>query len=117
MRFAPSFVALLSMLVLGTTGGCAKEQKKVEAELASPGAINCATAAQDIQTLQREKASIEARVLEGATAVYPGSAIIGLVAGVESTKIKVATGDYNSAIDARIAEIKQTCGDMAAESP
>ena len=33
-----------------------------------------------------------------------------VVAGTEGTKLKVATGEYNRMIDARIAEIKQTCG-------
>jgi hypothetical protein len=30
--------------------------------------------------------------------------------GEEGTKYQVATGEYNTKIDARIAEIKQTCG-------
>ena len=38
------------------------------------------------------------------------SAVIGVAMGTESTKLSVATGDYNDAIDARIAEIKRTCG-------
>ena len=33
-----------------------------------------------------------------------------LLAGTETTKLKVATGDYNAKIDARIAEITAACG-------
>jgi hypothetical protein len=47
---------------------------------------------------------------EGVTAIYPASLIVGLATGTESTKYQVATGEYNKKIDARIAEIKQTCG-------
>jgi hypothetical protein len=46
----------------------------------------------------------------GVTAIYPGSLVVGLATGVEGTKLQVATGEYNQKIDARIAEIKQTCG-------
>ncbi len=117
VKFVASSVSLISILALASGAGCASEQKKVEKELTSPDPINCATAAGDIRVLQGEKANVAARVLEGATAIYPASAVLGLVAGVESTKLKVATGDYNKAIDERIALIKQTCGEPEAENP
>ena len=34
----------------------------------------------------------------------------GVVTGTETTKVKVAIGEYNKMIDARIAEIQRTCG-------
>jgi hypothetical protein len=36
--------------------------------------------------------------------------VLGIVTGTEGTKFKVATGDYNKALDQRIAEIQSTCG-------
>jgi len=37
-----------------------------------------------------------------------------LVAGTEGTKIKVATGDYNDALQARIDAIRAKCGEHLA---
>jgi hypothetical protein len=36
--------------------------------------------------------------------------VVGVITGVGGTKYEVATGEYNKKIDARIAEVKQTCG-------
>jgi hypothetical protein len=103
-------IALLAALSIGSASGCAMQQKKVEKELANPGAINCATADGDIRILRGEKANVAERIAEGVTAIYPASLVVGTAAGVEGTKLKVATGDYNKMIDQRIAEIQQTCG-------
>lgn len=104
-----TLVMLISLLALGSWSGCAFQQKKVEKELASPAPINCATADGDLRLLQHEKVDLAQRIAEGVTAIYPASLVVGLVAGTEGTKVKVATGEYNKMIDARIAEIKQTC--------
>ncbi len=64
-----AFLATSLALALVTAGGCATEQKKVEEELSTQKEIDCATAAQDIQVLRSEKANVEQRVLEGATAI------------------------------------------------
>jgi len=90
--------------------GCAMQQKKVEQQLANPQAVNCSTATGDLRVLEGEKANVAERVVEGATAIYPAGAVMGIIMGVETTKLKVAIGEYNSAIDRRIAEIQQTCG-------
>ena len=113
MKLAALFVTLFSILALVSAGGCALKQKKVEEDLAKAGAVNCATAAGDIRVLQAEKAHVAQRVVEGATAIYPASAVLGIVAGIEGTKLRVATGKYNTAIDERIAEIRQKCGTAA----
>ena len=93
--------------------GCALQQKRVERELTHEGPINCATAEGDLRVLYNETANVAERVVEGATAIYPASAVIGLVTGTEVTKLKVAVGEYNGLIDKRIAEIQQTCGSKA----
>ena len=97
-------------LLLGFAGGCAFQQKQVAQELNNPGRIDCRTAEGDLRVLQAEKAHVAQRIVEGATAIYPASLVMGVALGTEGTKISVATGDYNNAIDARIAEIKRTCG-------
>lgn len=100
----------LWILALVASFGCAMQQKQVEQQLANPAAINCHTADGDIPVLQQEKSNVAQRVVEGATAIYPAGLVVGLVTGTEGTKLQVAVGDYNDKIDARIAEIKQTCG-------
>ena len=91
-------------------GGCAFQQKKVERELQHPGAVNCATADGDLRVLRSEKAGVVERVIEGVTAIYPASAVVGLITMTETTKLKVAIGEYDAAIDKRIAEIQAKCG-------
>lgn len=102
--------ATFSLVILGFAVGCAFQQKNVEKELANPAPINCATATGDIRLLNHEKANVAERMVEGVTSIYPASLVIGVVAGTEGTKLKVATGEYNKMIDQRIAEIQETCG-------
>lgn len=103
-------VLILPALGLAMMAGCAFQQKQVEQGLAQPPPINCKTAPGDIRLLQQEKAHVVQRIAEGATAIYPASLVVGIITGTEGTKLDVAIGDYNNKIDARIAEIKQTCG-------
>ena len=94
-------------LAFGLICGCASmEQQQVEEELQDPRRINCRTAEGDLRVLQSEKAAVAQQILEGATAIYPAGAVMGILTGTEGTKLSVATGDYNDAIDARIAQIK-----------
>ena len=101
--------ALVTMWV-SVSGGCAMQQKKVLAELQHPGPVDCSTAQGDLRLLQSEKANVAERAVEGASAIYPAGALVGIPAGTEGTKLKVALGEYDEAIDARIAQIKETCG-------
>jgi hypothetical protein len=85
-------LGLIALLV-----GCASEYKKQEA------------AEGDIRMLQSEKASVAQQAAMGVSAVAPAGIVVGLVTGTEKTKGRVATGEYNKALDAKIAEIKSTC--------
>ena len=89
---------------------CALQQKQVAQQLQSPGPVNCATAEGDLRVLQAEKASLAQRIAEGVSAVSPTGFVVGAAAGTEGTKVQVATGKYNTMIDARIAQIVQICG-------
>ena len=77
-------------------------------ELRQP--VNCATAEGDIRVLESEKAHAGKQLLSGIMAISPAGAVIGILTGTEGDKLKVATGDYNRQIEAKIAEIKRTCG-------
>lgn len=98
------------VLVMVLSAACAMRQKRVEKELAHPHDVNCATADGDLRMLQHEKAHVADRIAEGVMAIYPAGLVIGILTGTERTKLKVSTGDYNEAIDKRIAQIKETCG-------
>jgi hypothetical protein len=100
----------LAPLLLCFSSGCAVEQQQVSESLDRPGRIDCRTADGDLRVLQSEKANIAQRVAEGATAIYPAGAVMGILTGTEGTKLQVATGDYNAKIDERLAEIKSKCG-------
>jgi hypothetical protein len=97
-------------LAIGSISGCAMQQAQVEQNLADPSRIDCRTAEGDLRVLQSEKANLAQRVVEGATAIYPAGAVMGILTGTEGTKIRVATGDYDQMIDNRMAQIRRKCG-------
>jgi hypothetical protein len=103
-------LATVSLLCLAlTAAGCASRFKKQEKAIEEQP-INCATAQGDLRILQHEKAHLAEEAAMGVTAIYPASAVVGLVAGTEMTKLKVATGEYNRLIDKKMAAIKSECG-------
>jgi hypothetical protein len=97
------------MTIAVLVAGCATEYKKNEANLDKPP-INCFTAEGDIRVLQSEKANVAQQMAAGVAAIVPTSIVVGLITGTEGTKAQVESGEYNRKIDARIAEIKSTCG-------
>jgi hypothetical protein len=105
-----SVLLVCATLLLGMASGCAVQQAQVEQDLQNPARVNCRTAEGDLRVLQSEKAHVAQRIVEGATAIYPAGAVMGILMGTEGTKLSVATGDYNRMIDDRIAEIRRTCG-------
>ena len=50
------------------------------------------------------------QIASGVTAIDPAAAVLSTVTGSEGAKLKVASGEYNRMIDAKIADIKKTCG-------
>jgi hypothetical protein len=89
--------------------GCAETFKQDEAA-AKQMPVDCRTAQGDLRVLQSEKANVVERIAMGVTMIYPASAVLSLIVGVEGTKYQVATNEYNDAIDQKIAQIKSTCG-------
>jgi hypothetical protein len=101
-------IAGIAFGVLLSTG-CAAQFKQQE-QAAQQQPINCATAEGDLRVLNSEKANVAQQIAMGATAIAPAGIVLGILTGTEGTKISVAAGDYNDAIDKKIAQIKSTCG-------
>ena len=88
--------------------GCAMQEKK-EATAAQAMPVNCATAPGDLRVLNSEKASTAARIGNGVSMVAPIGLVEGLLTRTEKTKYEVTTGEYNKALDTKIAQIKTEC--------
>ena len=72
--------------------------------------INCSTANEDIAVLKKERANVAEQTAAGVTSILPIGLVFGLLGGTAGDKAKVATGEYNEMIDAKIAKIKRKCG-------
>jgi hypothetical protein len=99
---------LFVLVACALASGCAMKEKRTLESLKQP--VNCSTAEGDLRVLQGEKVHVASEIASGVTAIVPVSLVLGIVTGTEGTKFKVATGQYNKALDQRIAEIKSTCG-------
>jgi hypothetical protein len=106
-RNLQTILCLIGVAVVA--GGCAEQYKKQE-EAAKKMPVDCATAEGDIRTLRSEKANAAQQMAMGVTGIAPIGLVAGLVTRTEGTKYQVATGEYNKALDTKIAEIQTTCG-------
>jgi hypothetical protein len=104
----PLSVGLCVFALTTFMSGCAVTEKKDEAA-AKTAPVNCATAQGDLRVLNNEKADTAKKIGNGISMVFPIGLVAGLVTGTEGTKYQVTTGEYNVALDKKIAEIKQTC--------
>lgn len=108
------FGAALCAFGLVAVSGCAMQEKK-EAAAAQAMPINCATAPGDLRTLNSEKASTASKIGNGVSMIVPIGLVAGLVTGTEKTKYQVSTGEYNKALDTKIAQIKAACPGVQAD--
>ena len=103
-------ILVVSMALL--LAACATEKRLKEKEamekMATP--IDCRFAEGDLRALNSEKVHTLQQIGDGISAIVPVGALGGMMTGTEGTKFEVASGDYNDAIDKRIAEIKSKCG-------
>ena len=101
-----SVATLVTVCVLSLLVGCAPTEKGRKA-MVKP--VNCATAKQDIQTLEKTKASTGQAMAAGAKTFVPVGMVVSILAGTYEEGIEVAGGKYNKDIEAKIAEIKKVC--------
>jgi hypothetical protein len=87
---------------------CSPISKEAKEELAKP--VDCSTASDDIATLKSEKASVAKEISAGVQDIYPVGAIIHLIERNWTDGEKVATGQYNKAIEDKIERIQNECG-------
>lgn len=73
-------------------------------------AVDCSTAQADLAHLKHEKLSTMDRIGKGVESIVPISLVVHAAKGTEGKNVKMATGDYNDKIDARIAQIQKACG-------
>jgi hypothetical protein len=100
-------IFVLSAALLIVAGCSSPNTKKVETDLAK--AVNCSTAEADIRSLRAEKAHTSQEIEAGVTSIVPISAVAHMFKGNEGDTFKVGTGEYNEALDKKIAEIKRLC--------
>jgi len=103
--------SLCALGLVAVLGGCASEYKKeaTQEQQAKTMPVNCATAEGDLRVLQSEKVTTAQQAAAGVGAISPIGLVGGLVTHTEGQKAQVANGDYNKALDTKIAEIKTTC--------
>jgi PBP1b-binding outer membrane lipoprotein LpoB len=107
------FVIATAALAIGLSA-CASQYKQEEkqqqaAQQMATQPVNCATAPQDLQTLQNEKVNASKQAAAGASAVVPIGLVGGMLTGTEKEKGQVATGRYNEVLDQAITHIKTSC--------
>ena len=108
MNQANRYTACLCAPILIALCGCAMQEKK-EAAAAQTMPITCATAPGDLRMLNSEKASTASKIGNGISMIVPIGLVVGLVTSTEKTKYEVTTGEYNKALDTKIAQIKTAC--------
>jgi outer membrane murein-binding lipoprotein Lpp len=94
--------------------GCAMTEKKDEASAAKMP-IDCKAAPGDLRVLNSEKATTASKIGNGISMIVPIGLVAGLVTGTEGTKYQVTTGEYNKALDTKIAQIKAACPGVQAD--
>jgi hypothetical protein len=100
-----AILLVFSIIVVACAQTPSKEAKKIK-----KGDINCATAKEDIKTLEKERKKIhDQRVRAGVDTVVPVAAVLNILKGEWVSKSKVFSGAYVEAMDKRIKEIKETC--------
>jgi hypothetical protein len=101
-------ILLATALLAGCSSPAPAPEKVVQANLAE--SVNCSTATADIKTLTSEKARTSQEIEAGAGSIIPVGAVAHMFGGSEKESFEIGTGEYNKKLDAKIAEIKKTCG-------
>jgi len=109
-----SIITLLGLMIVVT--GCSDRKnlsplptisEEAKADLKRP--VDCHHAKRDLKVLEEEKASIAKQVLSGVRSLMPIAVVAGILMGDYGDRVEVATGQYNSDIEAKINQIKTAC--------
>jgi len=100
-------VALAGLVAVSLVTGCGQKYQRVENNLSQP--INCATARQEIQTLESQKVSKSEEAAAGLSYALPTTVFIGALTGTGGAQYEAGTGELNQKIDDRIADIREQC--------
>jgi hypothetical protein len=100
-------IVAISLCALLTA--CASD-KVTKGQVDAKMPVNCASAEADIRVLKSEKVHASEQLAAGVGSIVPVGIFTNAVSGTTTTNIKVTTGEYNKMLDAKIAEIKKTCG-------
>ena len=103
-------ILVVSMALLLAACATEKRLKEKEAMEQMDRPIDCRFSEGDLRALNSEKVHTLQQIADGISAIVPVGVLGGVMTGTEGTKFAVASGDYNDAIDNRIAEIKSKCG-------
>jgi hypothetical protein len=82
-------------------------QSGVKGEKMAKKPVSCVTSEADIKKLESEKADTVDQIAAGVSSLSPIGLVVNAAQGTTETKAKVAIGDYNEMLDAKIAEIKK----------
>ena len=115
MNTNASRLSICILVLTAVLGGCAIESKKTEQKIETMH-YTCATADGELRVLESEKKTTLQRIGAGVATVVPIGLVVGVVTATEGTKYRIASGQYNKMIDAKIAEIKTTCPGSSADT-
>jgi hypothetical protein len=103
-------IGLCAVGLAVVVSACSIMQKRT-AQQVKEMPVECATAEGDVRMLEEEKQNTAQRISSGVRMVVPIGLVAGLVTGTQRTKYQVATGQYNTMLENKIAEIKAACPD------
>ena len=103
-------MTIVAISLSALLASCASQDMVKKGEMDAKIPINCPSAEADIRVLQGEKTHASEQLATGVTTIVPIGLFTSAVQGKTAENAKVATGDYNKMLDAKIAEIKKTCG-------
>jgi hypothetical protein len=111
MKMTTLGLTICTLAVPALLNGCAiQDRKSAQAEQnLQTMHYTCATADGELRVLDSEKKTTAQRVAAGVRSVVPISLVVGLVTQTAGVKYRIATGEYNTLIDKKIAEIKTAC--------
>ena len=108
IKFKTIGAGACALSLISLMGGCAMQEKK-DAAAAQAMPVNCATAPGDLRVLYHEKSTVADKIGNGISMIAPIGLVEGLLTRTEKTKYEVTTGEYNKALDTKIAQIKAAC--------